>query len=462
MRRIVFLMLAVFIVSISMYGDIGKGDWTQDEINYFKKKEYIGNYKYYFYDYSIQYPPYSMEMMEGEYIGYGPSDTEILAKLILIGKIAEEDEFRYLSLIRNEMYARNGYIFQDEDLKAFFNQMPWYKPISEDIQLNGYERTNLRRIKKIEKEIKDILQNKQKEFEFANRYEKKIIIKAKWGEEKGEFKLGPLAENWQYMTCLTVCPNGKIYIVDPNNRRINVFNQNGKYEKEINIPNKFFTRIGKDTMASIAGIGVDNNNNIWIGIASSEKFKVREKGKVIVKMDQNGNIVDKFIFRGEFAYPLYFYIPINDREIYIRTGWHINPTHIINTIIPIELLRNRSVGLDKDYLESISIEKTKILPIKGKRIKLADEFIYASFNIYKDSILVYFNGQEFVFQDFNGKVKNRFKTYWADYPRGKGFHHGIYTEVTVFVYPIIDKDLNIYCITGDSEYLKVIKYEFKK
>ena len=47
MKRVVFLMLAVLFVSISMYGDIGKGDWTQEEINYFKTKEYIGNYKYY-------------------------------------------------------------------------------------------------------------------------------------------------------------------------------------------------------------------------------------------------------------------------------------------------------------------------------------------------------------------------------------------------------------------------------
>ena len=41
MKRAMFLMLAVFIVTISsVYGDIGKGNWTEEEINYFKTKEY--------------------------------------------------------------------------------------------------------------------------------------------------------------------------------------------------------------------------------------------------------------------------------------------------------------------------------------------------------------------------------------------------------------------------------------
>jgi hypothetical protein len=79
-------------------------------------------------------PPYVLtDLKESEFMGYGSNEQESISKLILIGKLDSDVEFRYLSLLRNEMYARNGYIFQDEDLKAFFNQMPWYKPISEDV-----------------------------------------------------------------------------------------------------------------------------------------------------------------------------------------------------------------------------------------------------------------------------------------------------------------------------------------
>ena len=161
MKRVVFLMLAILIVTISMYGDIGKGDWTQEEINYFKTKEYKGNYSRYNYDTKWSPPYIDIGMSENEILGYGSSYSDILSKIIVTGKIAEEDEFRYLSLLRNEMYARNGYIFKDAGLQEFFNQMPWYKPISENVQLNAYERSNVRAIKRLEKRIKDIVSIKE-------------------------------------------------------------------------------------------------------------------------------------------------------------------------------------------------------------------------------------------------------------------------------------------------------------
>ena len=121
MKRVVFFMLAVLIISISMYGDIGRGDWTQDEINYFKTKKYIGNYKFYNYD-TKWVPPYiDIGMSENEILGYGSSYADILSKIIITGRISEEDEFRYLSLLRNEIYARNGYKFKNKRLQAFFD-----------------------------------------------------------------------------------------------------------------------------------------------------------------------------------------------------------------------------------------------------------------------------------------------------------------------------------------------------
>ena len=153
MKRVVFLMLAVLFVSISMYGDIGKGDWTQYEINYFSNREYKGDKINY--EFARKWvPPYTLpDLTEYEFMGYGSNEKESVSKLILIGKLDRDVEFRYLSLLMNEIYARNGYIFKDVRLKAFFNQMPWYKGISEEVQLNGSERNNVKKIKKIEKGV---------------------------------------------------------------------------------------------------------------------------------------------------------------------------------------------------------------------------------------------------------------------------------------------------------------------
>jgi len=237
MKRVVFLMLAVLIVSISIYGDIGKGDWTQEEINYFKTKEYIGNKKFYSIYKIKYYPPYVIEMTLGEFVGYGHSDIESLAKLIIIGKLDEDTEFRYLSLLRNEMYARNGYIFKDARLKAFFNQMPWYKPISEDVQLNGYERTNVRAIKRLEKRIKDIVSIQEPNPDtLSEKYIKKVILKAKWGDGEGEFALA--GESPVYgPEPMIIDKEDNIYIADRGNGRIAKYNDKGELERYFNYIN---------------------------------------------------------------------------------------------------------------------------------------------------------------------------------------------------------------------------------
>jgi hypothetical protein len=228
MKRVVLLMLAVLIISISMYGDIGKGDWTQDEINYFKTKEYIGNKKFYSIYKIKYYPPYIIEMTLGEFVGYGHSDIESLSKLIIIGKLDMNAEFRYLSLLRNEMYARNGYIFKDARLKAVFNQMPWYKPISEDVQLNGYERTNIRAIKRLEKGIKDIVAIQEPNPDtLPEKYVSKVIIDAKWGKKEGEFALA--GESPVYgPEPMIIDKEGNIYISDQGNKRIVKYNSKGE------------------------------------------------------------------------------------------------------------------------------------------------------------------------------------------------------------------------------------------
>ncbi len=61
------------------------------------------------------------------------------------------DELKYLSnhqlaVARNEIYARNGYIFVSNEWKDFFVNEPWYTPISTSVTLNSTEEYNVARI----------------------------------------------------------------------------------------------------------------------------------------------------------------------------------------------------------------------------------------------------------------------------------------------------------------------------
>lgn len=77
------------------------------------------------------------------------SNTRYLSKSELYGY----DKYT-LSLIRNEIFARHGYIFKKEEYKNYFNSMPWYSPDSSfkgtTSELNSIERYNVELIKSLE------------------------------------------------------------------------------------------------------------------------------------------------------------------------------------------------------------------------------------------------------------------------------------------------------------------------
>ncbi len=53
-------------------------------------------------------------------------------------------------LARNEIFARNGYIFNDPQLAAHFGRMSWYRPIKSSVQLNPVEEVNVRLLRSME------------------------------------------------------------------------------------------------------------------------------------------------------------------------------------------------------------------------------------------------------------------------------------------------------------------------
>jgi hypothetical protein len=62
-----------------------------------------------------------------------------------------------LVIMRNEIFARYGYIFQTKELKAYFKLQPWYKPGASDVsaRLTAVERKNVDFILKAEKATTD-------------------------------------------------------------------------------------------------------------------------------------------------------------------------------------------------------------------------------------------------------------------------------------------------------------------
>lgn len=63
-----------------------------------------------------------------------------------------------MNIGRNEIYARHGYIFTDEEMKQYFENQQWYRErvtadqFKEDV-FNSFEKKNIELIKKVEDEV---------------------------------------------------------------------------------------------------------------------------------------------------------------------------------------------------------------------------------------------------------------------------------------------------------------------
>ncbi len=78
---------------------------------------------------------------------------------------------------RNEIFARYGYIFQDDGLQQHFNSMPWYsgtvsaEQFNADAVFNDFEKKNVELIKRIEDEINGVAaQDAEKQAAIDNAY----------------------------------------------------------------------------------------------------------------------------------------------------------------------------------------------------------------------------------------------------------------------------------------------------
>jgi len=83
---------------------------------------------------------------EEEFGRYPFTDSVVLPGWFMLYTVDE------LGFIRNEIYARHGYIFQNSKYKTYFEAQPWYRPVSRNVdgKLSPEERLNVEMITEIE------------------------------------------------------------------------------------------------------------------------------------------------------------------------------------------------------------------------------------------------------------------------------------------------------------------------
>jgi hypothetical protein len=82
----------------------------------------------------------------------GSGRFEFASKILVDNACLKSYKKSTLSLMRNEILARHGYVFEDEDLKEYFSKQPWYKPAqsNDGIELSFIEKLNLKLIENAE------------------------------------------------------------------------------------------------------------------------------------------------------------------------------------------------------------------------------------------------------------------------------------------------------------------------
>lgn len=75
----------------------------------------------------------------------GSGRFEFASKILLDNACLKSYKKSTLRLMRSEILARHGYVFEDEDLKEYFRMQPWYKPAqsNEGIELSFIEKLNV-------------------------------------------------------------------------------------------------------------------------------------------------------------------------------------------------------------------------------------------------------------------------------------------------------------------------------
>ena len=82
-------------------------------------------------------------------------------RVLTSDEIANIDKYE-LKLIKNEIFARYGYIFKTAEMKAYFESQPWYQPKHDDVTtfLSEIEKTNIKLINE-----SDLIENRSTNYD---------------------------------------------------------------------------------------------------------------------------------------------------------------------------------------------------------------------------------------------------------------------------------------------------------
>lgn len=82
----------------------------------------------------------------------GSGRFEFASKILVDNACLKSYKKSTLRLMRNEILARHGYVFEDEDLNEYFRKQPWYKPAqsNDGIELSFIEKLNVKLIENAE------------------------------------------------------------------------------------------------------------------------------------------------------------------------------------------------------------------------------------------------------------------------------------------------------------------------
>jgi len=208
---------------------------------------------------------------------YPEASNRQLTSEDLTGKSALE-----LKIMRNEIFARHGYKFKSEEMKNYFNQQKWYKPMYDDItsKLTEIENANIKMIKQYE----DNLQKSKlspKIGELIEKQKREVVFKTAWGSGSDELgRIIPQEASPEAPMSFVIDSSGNIFVLDQLNKRVQVYDKTGKHIKTIPIP-----------AVTFSDIAIGKSGNLFL----LDRFVY----KTVVLIDDKGNILKKVKLIGE-------------------------------------------------------------------------------------------------------------------------------------------------------------------
>ena len=77
--------------------------------------------------------------------GQIPKDCSSCTSVLIESNEIVDLEIYKLRLLKNEIYARKGYVFSNKEFKDYFGKLSWYKPLTNNklVKLSGIETKNV-------------------------------------------------------------------------------------------------------------------------------------------------------------------------------------------------------------------------------------------------------------------------------------------------------------------------------